>query len=642
MEQTSDITRSVLVNLASIKGDFIIPSYQRAYRWGVKQVENLLNDFYEFALGNSATFFLQPLVINHPAVNLERYELIDGQQRLTTLYLLDAVLGHCLKTGKRLIQYNIIYESHAARNKFLHGLVTDFKSQLEDADSSLDFYCLFQARQTILNWVSDKILPDFIPVYHEKLLNNVKFLWHDITLEEDSTPVQKFIRINTGRIPLADGELCRALFLLPQNHDFTGDLPENFASHEETAAKKELLFQLQYKRCITLGHDWDRIERNMWEPVFWNFIGGKNYKSPVRIGLLLELYNGIYASYPGEHVCFEKYYEEFGIENKTRDAGKAWEAILQTMERLQFWFQDNDYYHWIGYLTATYGYEKLSFLLKQARKLTEDEFRALLKDEIRKSILPEGIPALDEWNFLNNYVQCKNILFLFNIEYSRRHQSHSPRFPYQDFDLDAYTIEHVFAQNMESLEDTHDRIQWIEEHINFIREIDWEHLRKHENRNDFLTEEAFLRKKEEILDKADTFLAEIREEKNRNRDLVTEDFNAVGEMISSFIERPEEEEKHDLYNLALLDHNLNSYFNNSIFAIKQKKLRRRLLEGAPLIPAGTIALFMRHFARNRREEAWWTKADQEDYRSIMIDTLREFWPELNEEKLYSEEEYEET
>ena len=68
--------------VSEIEGLFFISSYQRGYRWGEDEVLRLLNDVYANGKKN---YCLQPVVIRRDG---DRFELIDGQQRLTTLYLI--------------------------------------------------------------------------------------------------------------------------------------------------------------------------------------------------------------------------------------------------------------------------------------------------------------------------------------------------------------------------------------------------------------------------------------------------------------------------------------------------------------------------------------------------------------------------
>lgn len=68
---------------------FFIPSYQRGYRWTDRQVEDLLNDIYEFSKRpvkrEEDIYCLQPVVVKDRE---RKWELIDGQQRLTTIYII--------------------------------------------------------------------------------------------------------------------------------------------------------------------------------------------------------------------------------------------------------------------------------------------------------------------------------------------------------------------------------------------------------------------------------------------------------------------------------------------------------------------------------------------------------------------------
>ena len=68
--------------VGSITGKFYIPSYQRGYRWGEEEVTRLLEDILANGPNN---YCLQPVVVRRDG---DRFELIDGQQRLTTIYLI--------------------------------------------------------------------------------------------------------------------------------------------------------------------------------------------------------------------------------------------------------------------------------------------------------------------------------------------------------------------------------------------------------------------------------------------------------------------------------------------------------------------------------------------------------------------------
>ena len=86
---------------------YIVPDYQREYVWTDKEVQQLLNDIDEQVDGNSGLEYFIGTVLVSPGIEKDHYEVIDGQQRLTTLFLLLSALkrafteinsGRCLAT----------------------------------------------------------------------------------------------------------------------------------------------------------------------------------------------------------------------------------------------------------------------------------------------------------------------------------------------------------------------------------------------------------------------------------------------------------------------------------------------------------------------------------------------------------------
>ena len=79
------------------KINFNVPAYQRGYRWNKLNVTDLLDDLLEFRQDDSSGKFycLQPLVVKKIGEN--RYNVIDGQQRLTTIFIILKYLENLLR-----------------------------------------------------------------------------------------------------------------------------------------------------------------------------------------------------------------------------------------------------------------------------------------------------------------------------------------------------------------------------------------------------------------------------------------------------------------------------------------------------------------------------------------------------------------
>ena len=75
-------------NIFDTDMEYIIPLYQRAYAWEDKQLTQLIEDINDVA--EDANYYIGSLIVSKQS---GRYEVVDGQQRLTSLYLLLNCLG---------------------------------------------------------------------------------------------------------------------------------------------------------------------------------------------------------------------------------------------------------------------------------------------------------------------------------------------------------------------------------------------------------------------------------------------------------------------------------------------------------------------------------------------------------------------
>ena len=143
---------------------FSIPSYQRGYRWesridkndqNVRQVDDLLNDLTHFVETNAnvkANYYLQPLMVKPRYENGSLlWDVLDGQQRLTTMLLILKCLNEKLCSGCRL--YQVCY---ANRPDIDYGKIT-FDRNSPDFDypkpnRNLDSFFVRKARMVRRNY----------------------------------------------------------------------------------------------------------------------------------------------------------------------------------------------------------------------------------------------------------------------------------------------------------------------------------------------------------------------------------------------------------------------------------------------------------------------------------------------------------
>ena len=125
--------------VADIKGAFYVPSYQRGYRWGEDEVNRLLDDVFQNGQKN---YCLQPVVVRKKD---DAFELVDGQQRLTTIYLVYKYMSD-INPFFDPPAFNLIYETREQSAEFLANM------DLSKQEDNIDFWFIANAYKTIKKW----------------------------------------------------------------------------------------------------------------------------------------------------------------------------------------------------------------------------------------------------------------------------------------------------------------------------------------------------------------------------------------------------------------------------------------------------------------------------------------------------------
>ena len=578
------------------KKHFVVKSYQRGYRWTERQVRELCEDIATFAEKrkkpgeDSASdgergdiYFLQPLIVRRDG---EDWELIDGQQRLTTLFLMDAVLCRALQRQSAL-SLHITYETRPQSGECLKRLAedpdhADSPEGKAQASKNIDFHYMAQASCVVRQFFHEHTPDEHL---YRILTQNVRVLWYDVTPEEGSAE-ERFTRLNMGRIPLTCAELCRALLLSAPGE---GDMRE------------------KSRKSALLGSMWDDMERSLREEDFMAFLGGDQGDDAPRMGFLLDLYTGR-GNNTDELFSFHAISKL--LEEKTA------ESILHELslqhEYLRFWYEDNEYYHRLGYLNNVEGRSVLGELLKQAKTSPKPALRDWISDRIRGSITRNGaFPVLEDLHYPQNNHIILRLLFLFNVEYARRRKR---RFPFRMYRRNSWSLEHIQAQNVEALH-TKDQWQtWAKEHEKALSTLRFAALPPAAG----VTEEAFTAERKRCTEELQSFLVQ----KNPTR----EDFDALSRTVFDFMKRMSASggsDVHSLFNLALLDQNANSSLNNSLFVVKRMKILEKIKKGEDIPPA-TEAVFLRYFTEEEETLPWWSEKDREGYAKALHEMLDAF------------------
>lgn len=316
--------------IEELKGiKFNVPSYQRGYRWTKHEVITLLEDLYNH--DSKLKYCLQPLIVKKVSENT--YDVVDGQQRLTTIFIflkfMSAEFGGSRRRSNQYEFFELAYETREKSSSYLKELSFDTYKLIAEYD--IDASHISSAFSAINNWLdkddinSDNALHDIYKV----LTESVFFIWYEIDDTED--PINIFTKVNLGKIPLTNAELIKALILDKNNY------VDGYESE-------------RIHRSIS----WNQIEHRLQQDSFWNFLTN-NAIYDTRIDFLFNLQanNNPVNSSIDKYSTFYTIYEGYKIaKNKVEFINQFWNSIQLLFEELNNWYMDLDRYHLIGYLLS--------------------------------------------------------------------------------------------------------------------------------------------------------------------------------------------------------------------------------------------------------------------------------------------------
>ena len=530
-----------LITIADLigKGSFLIPGYQRGYRWTQDEVEKLLNDIYEFnADGTEANeyYCLQPIVVKKIK---DEYRIVDGQQRITTISLILGVISKELSQNESQITINY-----------------------KVTDNPLDNHYKDEAITVIKNWISkkEKESKEFkLNKLKENLLNSTKVIWYELDEVENEHKV--FERLNVGKIPLTSAELIKATLLNSKNFTRDSELSK-----------------------IQLALQWDEVEHTLQDDAFWCFLSNDTDKTSTRIDRIFELY---YAETDSGRNIFEIFREK--SKGKYQ---KEWNKIYNFFRRNVDLFNDPQAQGLTGFVYYKYTkspaeikeifFDEINNELRNKKDIIEK-----LKENCRKIIKVEDIEKLRYGDG-----KIKDILLLANIG---KATFDGNKFPFDKYkarkDNDEYgkinyDIEHISSQTENDLSNEKERFFYL---LSLLI-VGSENESNKGKLNKLLQKTA----QKEIADEDWEFLSNFWD---TTEDEIKElNFNKIKEKLND-----DKYKKYKKYiddddidtdaigNLVLLDSKTNRSYKNSVFALKKDYI----FKSKDFIPPLTICAFMR-------------------------------------------------
>lgn len=550
---------------------FYIADYQRGYRWDKMQVEQLLNDIRDNPF--EKVYCLQPVMVvpkNYGTTNKKYFEVIDGQQRLTTLYIILVVLN---KFGfQSNLPFDIDYATRKSCIEFLKNLhklkFVDKESEIEVAwekiesqNKNVDNFHLHNTYQIINLWFKKNENINILE-FDQKIKNDIKIIWYPVIISENSNEKKLFRNINSGKIRLTSSDLIKALFVL------------DFQNKDETIANKNI-------KKLEFSNKWNEIERQLNKDDFWFFISNdQSDKYSTRIAFLFDIVTKSFSD--NKYESYSKY--------RDKEYRLDWEVIIDIYQKINEWFSDEKYYHRIGFLinAKIIDFSKIveCYIQTREEKKPKSYFFRKLDYKVKHYFRSKDLNSI---NYEDNRIACKNILLLYNIFL---YESDFPKqkFPFDKFVNETWSIEHIHPQNPQDFSNIEDVRFWLTDTKKTLTQKQSENL--------------------PVLQRIEEFLIELDENPVlKYTKIRKEKIKEIKDLLETEIST------HKLGNLTLLDRNTNSKVGNGLFRNKRDvilKIDKPNFQN--YVPYATVNCFLKRFTNvENLQNEFWSESDSDSY-----------------------------
>lgn len=630
---------------------FFIPDYQRGYRWTRQQVEDLLNDILEFSQKeNAGIYCLQPLVVVRKSSDEQlldkirqaddlsevkrllngQWEVVDGQQRLTTIRLILEVLQH-----PRF--YDIKYATREKSAEFLNKIARQDTTQ--ENEDNIDYHHISQAVIVIREWMEKKNTEKFLSV----LLKQVKFIWYE-TQEEN--PKEVFTRLNIGKISLTNAELVKALLLNKSNFDSADD-------------NKIRLWQQE------ISMEWDVMEYALQSSEFWLFLNEPGYECPTRIDFIFNMIchsdlllckDDSEKEATDDYKTFRYFYHYLTVQKQngippSQAAHTIWEKVKEIFQTLQEWFDDRELYHYIGFLICM-GKRVDTIYSQWTRHTVKSAF-------IEKYLMPEIKQCLRGTDIENTYYEintddkqkinggsktnCRPILLLHNLQTvinqnrvltdnNKYDDGVFYKFPFHLYKSEGWDVEHIDSNTENKLNNIQAQCEWLLNAYFGLQDKAYQELRKQ-------IQDFFSQYTGKVYEQSD--VPDKQAKRNKQFESLRNEIDAINSSM-----RLSQSEKNRIWNFTLLDSSTNRSYGNAIFPAKRRVIigkdqgrkfaspttdeQGQIMDSKPekasssFIPPCTKYVFLKYYNTVSFDPITWNRDDAKAYEDNIKEVLKDF------------------
>ena len=585
--------------------EFFVPAYQRGYRWTSRQVEDLLNDVLEFTqkeMKSAKEFYcLQPVVVR--AMD-GKWELIDGQQRLTTIYIILSYFNARFSADFRKQLFAIEYATRPNSKAFLENI------DEERCDENIDFHHIHQSYITIRNWFADRA--NLINDIESAFLNRVKVIWYEV--KEEIDPIDVFTRLNIGKIPLTNAELVKALLLRAKA----------LGGNKE----RSRLIQLQ------IAQEWDEIERALQSDDLWFFLSNRDdYDNRIEFILdlmaqSLEQSEGLGSDYYKTFIAFNRWFQE---ENPLPE--DAWMEIKYYFMQLAEWHRNRYLFHLIGFLIHQgVGVDELKSDAKSFA--SKEDFRGALRARIFRAIFAghqlnvfpdrEELETfikerLEDWTYGYRSRHIHSILLLFNVASLVRNPAANLRFQFDKYKNDQWDLEHIKSVMSDMPRRADEQKAWL---INILAYFLGDGF---SNDSAWLSDQISGQPSKRI-----RVICSYAASALESSPFDQREFERVYSATLQFFKEAQETGADDsIANLALLDARTNRSYQNAVFPIKRNRIIDLDKRGS-FVPLCTKNAFLKYYSNRVDNMMFWSEEDRDYYFSAIVETLVWFFCDAHE------------